>query len=457
MSGCSGSPSYDAVELALEPVEQREAIAVDLVAELIDEPREPVDREQVVARLTSEQARGDGEVLVRREGQDGVLAREEPFRRQSVPGGEAHPTARLTRCVCSERCVNASPADPVRRFIRPILVHHNSGIKRHPAWLQLVPSMAARPPPRRRHEAGVALLGFDAAADLSYTTCVLRRLLLPPAALALAVGLVACGGVARTLDPVAEAAGKSSGAGSVRVSIDASFSANAVSATLQAHGAFDADKGELTVDLSDLGGELNLPGAAGGLGEVKLITTKEDGHSVVYVNLPSLASVVPGGKAWIKADVEEAASAAGGSLGDLLGLSGQSPAELLDLLRDAGGVENAGPDSIDGTAVTHYRAWVDLVRALEKQGVPSEAVQALVASGAPTQLPVDVWIGAADGYVHRVAASYEATLNGETVSAKLTVTLSDWGTDVSVDVPPDDEVFDVTALAGTLGKSFRKS
>ena len=43
-----------AVELLLEPVELREPIALDVVAELVDEPCEAVDREQVAARLAPE-------------------------------------------------------------------------------------------------------------------------------------------------------------------------------------------------------------------------------------------------------------------------------------------------------------------------------------------------------------------------------------------------------------------
>ena len=80
----------DAVELGLEHVEQREPVAVDLVAELVDEPREAVDRHQVPARLAAEHARGDGEVLLRRERQDGALAREETLRGALVAGGRGH-------------------------------------------------------------------------------------------------------------------------------------------------------------------------------------------------------------------------------------------------------------------------------------------------------------------------------------------------------------------------------
>jgi hypothetical protein len=295
-------------------------------------------------------------------------------------------------------------------------------------------------------------LPFDALRNLSYTEDVLRRTLLALAATALALGLVACGGVAETLDPVAAAADKSAGAGSVRVNIDASFAAGGVSGNLAAEGVFDDDQGELTIDASDLLGQ--LPGGLGGSsGEMKVITTTEDGHAVVYANVPAAANVLPGGMAWIKADVDKAASMAGGDASQLLGLSGQSPAKTLELLGEAGTVTQVGTDTIDGAAVTHYRVTVDLVQALEQQGVPAATVQALIATGTSTELPIDVWIGVDDGYVHRIKLAYDSTVNGQSVAAQMTMTMSDWGTDVSIDVPPDDQVFDVTALASKLGKS----
>jgi hypothetical protein len=72
-----------AVELALEPVELRETVAFDLVAQLVDESREAVDREQVVARRSAEQERRDREVLGRRTLEDSRLARH-------GIGGDAH-------------------------------------------------------------------------------------------------------------------------------------------------------------------------------------------------------------------------------------------------------------------------------------------------------------------------------------------------------------------------------
>jgi hypothetical protein len=271
-------------------------------------------------------------------------------------------------------------------------------------------------------------------------------------AVALALSLVACGGVSETLDPVASAADKSSDAGSFRVEIDASFTAGGKSGGFVANGVFDEDEGELTVDASEL--LQQLPGGlGGGDAQMKLIVTKEDDRPVIYLNFPAAMSVLPGGMGWIKADVEKAASLAGGNTGQLLGLSGQNPKALLELLGKSGTVVEVGRDTIDGAAVTHYRVDVDLKKALEQQGAPPEALAALIASGASTEVPVDVWIGVDDGYVHRVALSYGATVNGQDLSAEMTLTLSDWGTDVSIDVPPDDQVLDITALAEKLGKA----
>ena len=67
----------------------------------------------------------------------------------------------------------------------------------------------------------------------------------------------------------------------------------------------------------------------------------------------------------------------------------------------------------------------------------------MTASGVSTQVPIDVWIGVDDGYVHRVRITYETTANAESVSGEMTITMSDWGTDVSIGKPDAGEVFDV--------------
>jgi hypothetical protein len=256
------------------------------------------------------------------------------------------------------------------------------------------------------------------------------------ALLAAAVALAGCGAQS-VIDPVAAAATKSQNAGGVHVSMRIAVDSPLLGETVvTGEGAFDQDQGDLTLDLSGLAQQLPIP-----LGEVKAIYATENGDPVVYVGLPLLANVLPGGKQWIRADLAHAASAAGIDLSQVLGQAGANPAEILGLLRASGEVTEVGQDVIDGTDVTHYRANIDLQKALTTKGVPAEVVQRLLDAGAPSTLPVDVWIGD-DGLPRQVTAAYELPAGGATAKAALTLKLTDWGTPVSVQTPPADQVFE---------------
>jgi len=285
---------------------------------------------------------------------------------------------------------------------------------------------------------------------VSYTEGVLRRSFLAFAALALVLGLAACGGVADPLspaNPLALAASRSADAGGVKMHMDAKFSVAGQSASLSADGVFDGDEGELTTNVGDLLGQAGIPGD----GELKVIVAKDGDHPVLYVRMPDLAAMLPGAKPWIKVDVEQAASMVGGGKAKgILGATGQSPADALALLRKVGSVTEVGTETIDGEQTTHYRASVDVAEALENAGAPAEALAAVRASGIETKVPVDVWVGD-DGYVHKLHVAYRTTADGQSVSGELTMTLSDWGSDVSIDVPDDDEALDATQLLGALG------
>jgi hypothetical protein len=283
---------------------------------------------------------------------------------------------------------------------------------------------------------------------------VVRRSLLALAALGIVLGLVACGGVTDPLNPLALSAQKSASAGGVKMRLDAKFSFNGRSSSLSADGAFDGDQGELTLHTADLlgGRGFSLGDLKGilSMADLKVITTKQDGKPVLYLQAPGL---IPGGKPWIKLDVEQALAALGaaGKAQGLLGVTGQSPADALKLLEQVGSVAEVGTETIDGAETTHYHATVDVAEALANAGAPAEALAAVKASGVATKVPVDVWIGTDDGYVHRMHVSYGSDVNGQSFSGELTMTLSDWGTDVSVDVPDDSEVLDVTALLAGFG------
>jgi hypothetical protein len=131
----------------------------------------------------------------------------------------------------------------------------------------------------------------------------------------------------------------------------------------------------------------------------------------------------------------------------------QNPAQSLDLLRAAGQVSQIGSDTIDGVAVTQYHATVDLNKALQLRGVSQAGIRRLLEFGAPTDIPIDVWIGKSDGLVRKLQMNYDLTQSGRPVSTLTTLNLSDWGTDVSVKAPPPDQVFDATDLVTGANKS----
>jgi len=261
----------------------------------------------------------------------------------------------------------------------------------------------------------------------------------------LAVCLTACGGASSTLDPVASAATKSADAGGATVKMEMAFGIGNETGRATATGRFDRDAGELTFDMSKLFTGPNAPSAGG---PMRMIYTKEDGHSVLYMSMPFLATMLPGGKTWVKADLDKLASTMGASYGQLVGQSSQNPSDTLAMLRAVGDVQKVGSETLDGTDVTHYRASIDLAKAAEQKGVPKTAVDRLRESGAPAKLPVDVWVGDDDGLPRKMTMDYAAKTQGSPVATTMTMTFSDWGSDVTVEAPPADDVFDATALAG---------
>jgi hypothetical protein len=266
----------------------------------------------------------------------------------------------------------------------------------------------------------------------------------------LAVGLTACGGARNALDPVASAATKSADAGGANVKMDMAFLIGKDTGRMTATGRFERDQGELTFDMSKL---FTGPGAPKAGGPMRMIYTKEDGHSVLYMSMPFLATMLPQGKTWVKADLDKLANTLGSGFGQLVGQSSQNPSDTLAMLRGVGDVEKVGSETLDGTDVTHYRATIDLAKAAEQKGVPQTAIDRLRQSGAPEKLPVDVWIGDDDGLPRKMTMDYDAKTLSSPVSTKMTMTFSNWGSDVTVAAPPADEVFDATALAGKGSRS----
>jgi hypothetical protein len=198
--------------------------------------------------------------------------------------------------------------------------------------------------------------------------------------------------------------------------------------TVPIQGAIDFENqaADLKIDMSKLAGLAGNSGALSGEMEMRLV----DGS--MYMNMGALlgprADSVLHGKDWVSVDLSQ------------MGASGrtQNPADMLQALRGAGNVREVGAEDIDGTPTTHYHAEIDVQKAIDK--VPEQyratAQRGLKMLGGGGSFPVDVWIDH-DGLPRRFAVDIEVA--GQ-ASVKESIDYSDYGTDVTVEAPPADQV-----------------
>ena len=267
------------------------------------------------------------------------------------------------------------------------------------------------------------------------------------AALALAM-LTACG--SEDLSPqaaVAQAATKTADAGSSRVAYDVTMSGGAVPQEIQmeGEGAFDYEhrRGETTMEMP--------PPLAG---EMKMIM---DGL-VLYMQLPQeLRKELPTPKPWLKLDLAKAGNAAGIDLEALVQTDQTDPTQTLNYLRGASNeVEEVGEEDVRGTPTTHYRATVDLRKAIDEAAgaVPEgerdrvrKAIEGVIEQTGVESMPMDVWIDE-DGRARRLAMDYTMTMGGAgKVRMQMAIDYFDFGVEVDVEPPPAGQTMDISELA----------
>ena len=273
----------------------------------------------------------------------------------------------------------------------------------------------------------------------------MRRVILALGLVALAGVLTACG-VRNSVDPVASAATKTQDAGGYKVAMSVTVAAAGRQLAMTGRGTFSREAGEMEMDFGGmLGGFGELFGASGGSATMKAIYLTEDGDPVVYMNLGFLSSFLPGGKSWVRLDVEKAGKAAGVDVSQLMGGAGQSPSDWLALLKSHGDFTTVGTETLNGVETTHYQGTIDLQKAAEGSAA-AEAMKHLRDLGAPSDYPIDVWVDD-QGYIRQYESTYDETQGGNSMSTTTKVEMSDYGADVVVSPPPADQVFDATELA----------
>lgn len=270
------------------------------------------------------------------------------------------------------------------------------------------------------------------------------------AALALAGIAVLASGCGASLDPVAQAATRTSSVSTLRFSMDLGLQlpTSPAAVHLTASGAVDGagKRLSLTMDFSRLaaisGDDRSVPGR---------MTLLLDGPSM-YLSAPALTRALPPGKTWARVDLDRAASALGTDVTALT--SGQTdPRTSLAQLRKAGNVVRIGPQRVDGVPAVRYSVLLDTRAGLDRlhgalRREAEAALDRLEASG-HRYVPADAWVDG-DGYLRRFRVTMPDYL-GPGSSFTMSMDLFGFGSDVRIATPPAEAVEDVTDRLPSLG------
>jgi hypothetical protein len=227
---------------------------------------------------------------------------------------------------------------------------------------------------------------------------------------------------------------------------------------MSATGALDNQNHRMSMrlDMSKLVAQLGsaMPGAMGSTADWvgQEVADFSNGQAVMYLNLPVLAKVMPGGKPWIKVDLDAVGKQAGIDLSQFTQL-GTDPSRMVGWLRTVSGdVTTVGTEQIDGVETTHYRANVDLSKypdlvPADQRDAVRKAIDQLTKSAHLSSFPVHVWVGK-DGLVRQVRAVLTESIQGQTMNVMTNERFYDFGAPVDIQLPSSDQVTDISAMAG---------
>jgi len=235
-------------------------------------------------------------------------------------------------------------------------------------------------------------------------------------------------------NPIAQAAAKTSRAGTVK--IDFGISGKAVKGG--GRGVFDTSTngaGRLA---------MTVEGNSGGATTVDTISS----GALLYIRSPVFQQVMPAGKQWVRVDLAQLAKQNGVDLGSLVD-SNPTPTGALAYLRGStGSVQDLGKEKVKGENTTHYRTTIDLEQAAKRaKGSTRQSIRRVIDVAGVTKLPVEVWVGD-DGYVRKVTYAQHS---GRNQSAKITMEMYDFGSPVTITPPPAAMVIDFQKMLSPQG------
>jgi LppX_LprAFG lipoprotein len=207
---------------------------------------------------------------------------------------------------------------------------------------------------------------------------------------------------------------------------------------LEGTGAFAKDAGEMAITVKR------------GTNETTEIVYQ---GTVFYVQPPD-ATGLPPGKRWLTVDLAEFAPSAAADLSGFIQFVQSDPKRILGLVASGiTDVKEDGSEEIRGVPTTKYTGTIDLTEAAESAGDLEDALKGALEGAEFTTLPVQVWVDD-DGLVRRFAYSLPVAAERGGGTATVTVELYDFGANVEVEIPPEDETYnlgDVAAGQTTTG------
>jgi hypothetical protein len=174
------------------------------------------------------------------------------------------------------------------------------------------------------------------------------------------------------------------------------------------------------------------------------------GRAVVYMRLPVLTKLLPGGKPWIKVDLGQVGKRAGIDISQFTQFA-NDPTQMVDWLRAASGsVTTVGTEDVGGEPTTHYKATVDLDKypdlvPPEQRDLMRKAVEQIKQTAHVSSFPMHVWVGK-DGLVRQVRMVLTETIQGQTVNVVTSERFYDFGAPVNIALPPDSQATDISNL-----------
>jgi hypothetical protein len=213
---------------------------------------------------------------------------------------------------------------------------------------------------------------------------------------------------------------------------------------ITATGSIDGAAHRLAMDM-DMSNVAAAAGAAGQLGQMTLV---EDG-TIMYLRASYLSSILPAGKSWMKLDLSRLANGMGESFSALTSVQ-SDPRVSLQQLRKAGNVVELGPRSVRGVATTRYSVLLDVRAGLGRLDGAAKKLAEQMAdrfeAAGHKYVPAYAWIDSS-GYLRRFQMSVPDYLGAGT-SFSVTADYFDFGGNVSIGVPPESTVADLTDAVG---------